>query len=71
MQSEASQPDRKAPLFQSDNIIVLSEEVETTMRLMGVTDLSQLHPAMVNATRLEHELPKSLPEFALSLRGKL
>jgi hypothetical protein len=51
---------------------VLSEEIETTMRLIGVTDLSQLTPDFVNCTILERELPPTLTSFsAPPLRSKL
>ena len=51
---------------------VLSEEIETTMRLIGVTDLSQLTPDLVNCTILERELPPTLRSFsAPPLRSKL
>jgi hypothetical protein len=36
--------------------LVLSEEIETTMRLIGVTSLEQLNPSYVNTTLLELEL---------------
>ena len=36
---------------------MLSDEVETTMRLIGVTSLEQLTPDYVNTTVLERELP--------------
>jgi hypothetical protein len=50
---------------------VLSDEIETTMRLIGVTDLSQLTPEMVNCTILERELPPTLSAFSSPLRSKL
>lgn len=40
--------------------IVLSEEIETTMRNMGATSLDQLNPSFVNTKRLEMELPDDL-----------
>jgi len=48
------------------NILVLSEEIETTMRLLGVTDLSQLNPSYVNTNMLDRELPDEI-----DLDGKL
>lgn len=30
---------------------VMSEEIQTTMRLLGVTDLSQLNPSFLNFSR--------------------
>ncbi|KAK5222262.1 hypothetical protein LTR72_006519 [Exophiala xenobiotica] len=41
-------------------IELLSEEIETTMRCMGVTNLDDLDPSYVNTKRLEWELPDSL-----------
>jgi len=43
--------------------IYLSDEIETTMRLMGVTDLSQLNDHYVNALPLEHELPHRISKL--------
>lgn len=40
--------------------VVLSEEIETTMRNMGATSLDQLNPSFVNTKRLEMELPDDL-----------
>ena len=37
---------------------VLREELETAMRLVGITDLSQAHEGLVNALDLEHLVPK-------------
>jgi hypothetical protein len=71
MPFEASLPACDVKVAPSNVKTVLSEELETTMRLMGVNDLSNLHPAMVNATRLEMELPPSLPDFAFRLRSNL
>lgn len=39
---------------------VLSDEIETTMRCMGVTTLEQLNPSYVNTKKLELELPDDL-----------
>ncbi|KIX06001.1 uncharacterized protein Z518_03975 [Rhinocladiella mackenziei CBS 650.93] len=39
---------------------LLSEEIETTMRCMGVTSLDLLNPSYVNTKRLEVELPDNL-----------
>lgn len=41
-------------------IVVLSEEIETTMRLIGVTRLEQLNPSYVDTTILERDLPQQL-----------
>lgn len=47
----------------ADILIVLSDEIETTMRLLGVTSLSELNEDHVNAMILEKELPKRLSAF--------
>lgn len=36
---------------------VLKDELETTMRMMGVTDLSQVHPGMLNTGAVDHLIP--------------
>jgi L-lactate dehydrogenase (cytochrome) len=54
--------------------VVISEEIETTMRLIGVTGLDQLTPHYVNTTILEQELPPTLgPQewFKGPLKSKL
>lgn len=33
---------------------VFKDELETTMKLMGVTDLSQLHPGLLNTRDIDH-----------------
>ena len=38
-------------------IQLLSDEIETTMRLLGVTSLDQLDPSYLNCKVLEQELP--------------
>ena len=38
-------------------IQLLSEEIETTMRLLGVNNLDELNAAHLNCTILERELP--------------
>lgn len=42
---------------------VLSDEIETTLRLLGVTRLSELKPHMVNVTRLERFIVSSLGTY--------
>ncbi|KAI9049239.1 hypothetical protein LZ554_007086 [Drepanopeziza brunnea f. sp. 'monogermtubi'] len=36
---------------------ILRDELETTMRMMGVTDLSQVHPGMLNTGAVDHLIP--------------
>jgi L-lactate dehydrogenase (cytochrome) len=52
-------------------VAVMKDELETTMRLLGITDLSQCHPKYLNIGDVEHLIPKSLespmpeiPQFA-------
>ena len=58
---------------EANGTVVLSEEIETTMRLMGVTSLEQLSPNYVNTKRLELELPDEIEEQTLisRIRSKL
>ncbi|CAI6335992.1 unnamed protein product [Periconia digitata] len=41
-------------------IDIMKDEMETTMRLLGITDLSQCHPRYLNVCDVEHLIPKSL-----------
>ncbi|EXJ56254.1 uncharacterized protein A1O5_12710 [Cladophialophora psammophila CBS 110553] len=50
---------------------LLSDEIETTMRLLGVTDLGQLGPEMVNCRALEEQLPTSLKSFHAEPRARI
>jgi isopentenyl diphosphate isomerase/L-lactate dehydrogenase-like FMN-dependent dehydrogenase len=50
---------------------VISDEIETTMRLLGVTSLSELNEDHVNTMILEKELPKRLSAFSVSPKSKL
>lgn len=36
---------------------VLRDELETTMRMCGVTDLSQVHPGLLNTRAVDHLIP--------------
>jgi len=38
-------------------IEILKDELETTMRMMGITDLSQVHPGMLNTGAVDHLIP--------------
>lgn len=40
--------------------VVMKDEMETTMRLLGITDLSQVHPGFLNTLDIDHLIPKSL-----------
>ncbi|KAK4946933.1 hypothetical protein LTR10_014075 [Elasticomyces elasticus] len=55
-------------------IQLLSEEIETTLRCMGVASIDQLNPSYVNTKRLELELPDDLrfgASWADMIRSKL
>ncbi|KAH7402266.1 FMN-dependent dehydrogenase-domain-containing protein [Phaeosphaeria sp. MPI-PUGE-AT-0046c] len=41
-------------------IDIMKDELETTMRLLGITDLTQCHPKYLNIGDVEHLIPKSL-----------
>lgn len=51
----------------------MSEEIETTMRLIGVTSLDQLNPSYVDTTILERDISQQQPftESELRLKSKL
>ena len=36
----------------------MKDEFETTMRMMGCTDISQLHPALLNTGDVDHMIPR-------------
>ncbi|KAG9241389.1 FMN-dependent dehydrogenase [Calycina marina] len=38
-------------------IEILKDELETTMRMLGITDLSQVHPGLVNTRAVDHLIP--------------
>ena len=40
--------------------VVMKDEIETTMKLLGITDLSQVHPGFLNTLDIDHLIPKSL-----------
>lgn len=48
----------------------MKDEFETTMRMMGCTDLSQLHPALLNTGDVDHMVPRR-PEIPMLRPGKL
>ncbi|KAJ5679960.1 hypothetical protein N7462_008204 [Penicillium macrosclerotiorum] len=50
---------------------VLAEEMEITMKMLGVSSLDQLHPDMVNATRLLNEICATYDSlFIIALGGE-
>lgn len=38
---------------------VLNDELETTMRMCGVTSLDQVHPGLLNTLEVDHLIPTS------------
>jgi L-lactate dehydrogenase (cytochrome) len=50
---------------------ILKDEIETTLRLLGVTSLSQLHPGLLNTRHVDHLIPENYQESeAPSLQSK-
>ncbi|KAB8261097.1 FMN-dependent dehydrogenase [Aspergillus pseudonomiae] len=43
-------------------IEIMKDELETTMKLLGITDLSQTHPGLLNTLDVDHLIPKRLGE---------
>ncbi|KAI9929531.1 hypothetical protein ASPWEDRAFT_156372 [Aspergillus wentii DTO 134E9] len=41
-------------------IEIMKDELQTTMRLLGITDLSQAHPGLLNTLDVDHLIPKRL-----------
>ncbi|OJD29225.1 cytochrome b2 [Diplodia corticola] len=41
-------------------IDVMRDELETSMKLIGITDLSQVHPGLVNTLEVDHLIPSTL-----------
>lgn len=50
--------------------IVLKDELETTMRMCGVNDLSQVHPGLVNTAMIDHLVPDSVGHPYVKWRPK-
>ena len=49
----------------------MKDEFETTMRMMGCTEISQLHPALLNTLQLNLIVPRLDPPVHLVARPKL
>ncbi|KAE8150594.1 cytochrome b2 [Aspergillus avenaceus] len=41
-------------------IEIMKDELETTMKLLGITDISQAHPGLLNTLDVDHMIPKRL-----------
>lgn len=50
--------------------IVLKDELETTMRMCGVNNLSQVHPGLVNTAMVDHLVPDSVEHPYVKWRPK-
>lgn len=50
---------------------VLTEELEICMKMLGVSSLDQLHPGLVNASRLLNEMWRPDSFSPSSLKAKL
>jgi L-lactate dehydrogenase (cytochrome) len=48
----------------------LKDELETTMRMCGVTDLSQVHPGLVNTRRIDALVEDTLSHPYVEWRPK-
>lgn len=62
----------RPPISSFDRMLtdaVMREEFETTMRMMGCTDISQLHPGLLNLYDIDHWF-KDGP-ISVELRPKL
>lgn len=46
------------PSSSADQSAVLKDELKTTMRLCGITDLTQVHPGLVNTGDVDHLVPQ-------------
>lgn len=38
----------------------MRDELETSMKLLGITDLSQVHPGLVNTLDVDHLIPSTV-----------
>ncbi|KAI9815102.1 MAG: Cytochrome b5 domain-containing protein 1 [Pycnora praestabilis] len=41
-------------------IEILRDELETSMKLLGITDLSQVHPGLINSLAVDHLVPTTI-----------
>ena len=39
---------------------VMKDEIEVSMKMLGITDLSQVHPGLVNTLDVDHLVPTSM-----------
>ena len=41
----------------TDCLLVLKDEMESVMKLVGIKDLSEVHPGLVNTSDVDHLVP--------------
>lgn len=58
-------------LFCLTSPIVMKDEIEITMKLLGITDLSQVHPGLVNTLDVDHLVPTRLEHPYATRRPKI
>lgn len=49
---------------------ILKDELETSMRLCGITDVAQAHPGLVNTSDLDHLVPRGEDHLYIKWRPK-
>lgn len=49
----------RRPVVLTPASTVLNDELETTMRMCGVTSLNQVHPGLLNTLAVDHLIPTS------------
>jgi hypothetical protein len=47
------------PLTDVPRFAVLNDELETTMKMCGVTSVDQVHPGLLNTLAVDHLIPTS------------
>lgn len=40
-------------------VVVLKDEMESVMKLLGIKDLREVHPGLVNTSDVDHMVPSS------------
>ena len=55
VQSKSASPAGRKDI--ADSALVLKDEMESVMRLVGIKDLSEVHPGLVNTSDVDHLVP--------------
>lgn len=55
----------------ADSRIVLTSELQTAMKLVGITDLSQAHRGLLNTQDLDHLVVRELTEVGSPPRARI